>query len=403
VFSGVPTFIKDTDDVEGLPTSLGSRATPRVAATASSMVVQQLDSLGMVTLGKSTTPEFGLTATTESTLMGATTNPWNINHSSGGSSGGSAALVASGVVPIAHGNDGGGSIRMPASCCGLVGLKPSRGRLVDPPEAEKAPVNLTTAGVLSRSVRDTAAFYAAAEQYYRNPALPEVGVVEHPGEKRLKMGVFINRADGTPSDLDCAAVTLDAAKVCDRLGHSVEAIDCPFPQRIVDDFFHYWSFMVFAIYRFGKKFMDDDFQKEKAEAWMKGLSKRFVRNILRSPFSLSRLRRFQQDYEDIFKTYDILISPTTATVAPELGHIAPDGPFEIVYERVLEFVAFTPIQNVSGAPAISLPMGKSKNGLPVGVQFASAIGNERQLLELALELEEAHPWPEMKTAEDFNV
>lgn len=189
-FSGVPTFIKDNDDVEGFPTTHGSRAVAGVPAKRSSKFVDQFHSLGLVCLGKTTMPEFGLTGTTESSAHGATRNPWNLDHSTGGSSGGSAAMVAAGVVPLAHGNDGGGSTRIPAACCGLVGLKPTRGRLVNVEGSHLLPVNLVHQGVLTRSVRDTAVFYAGAEKHFRNKDLPDIGLVNGPNSRRLRIGFF---------------------------------------------------------------------------------------------------------------------------------------------------------------------------------------------------------------------
>ncbi|MFC1854152.1 amidase family protein [candidate division CSSED10-310 bacterium] len=194
-FAGVPSFIKDNDNVKGLPTTHGSLAVPKKPAVKSSAFATQYKSLGFVILGKSALPEFGLTATTESTANGATRNPWHLNYSPGGSSGGAAALVASGVVPIAHANDGGGSIRIPASCCGLVGLKASRHRLLAIEASERLPIQIATHGVVSRTVRDTAHYYAAAEKLFRNPDLPEIGLVQHAAEKRLKIGLFTKGFD----------------------------------------------------------------------------------------------------------------------------------------------------------------------------------------------------------------
>ena len=195
VFAGVPSFIKDNDAVAGSPFLFGSRALPTTPAPKSTPFVEQFLSLGFVNLGKTTMPEFGLTGTTEALLHGPTHNPWRLGFSPGGSSGGSAALVAAGVVPVAHANDGGGSIRIPASCCGLVGLKPSRGRFVDVEGSKLLPVKILHQGMLSRSVRDTAVFVHAAEQYQRNPKLPSVGLATRPG-RRLRIGFF--------TDLDAA-------------------------------------------------------------------------------------------------------------------------------------------------------------------------------------------------------
>jgi len=166
-FQGIPGFLKDNLDLQGLPTRHGSAAMPATAKNNTSAVAQQIIDTGVVLLGKTKLPEFGLTATTEYSKSEAAHNPWNTGHSTGGSSGGSAALVAAGVVPIAHANDGGGSIRIPAACCGLVGLKPSRGRLAMNEMAKSLPINIVSDGIVSRSVRDTAAFFALAEEHYK--------------------------------------------------------------------------------------------------------------------------------------------------------------------------------------------------------------------------------------------
>ena len=199
-FKGVPSFIKDNDDVKGLPTLYGSRAVTNKPVQKSSEFVEFYNSLGFRNLGKSTLPELGLTCSTESLATGPTRNPWNLDHSTGGSSGGAAALVASGVVPIARGNDGGGSIRIPASCCGLVGLKPSRWRLPNKASLDKMPVNIVCNGILSRTVRDTAVFYAEAEKIIIRNDLPKIGLVEHPNKKRLRIAMVNIKPDETVLD-----------------------------------------------------------------------------------------------------------------------------------------------------------------------------------------------------------
>lgn len=170
VFDGVPTFIKDNRDVAGAPTLNGTRALQRIPKQKNSDFVNQFESTGLISLGKSTLPEFGIPPTTESFSQGASNNPWNIEHSTGGSSGGSAALVAAGVVPIAHANDGGGSIRIPAACCGLVGLKPTRNRLINHDGTDGLPINVVHEGVLTRSVRDTAFFWQKLKNIFTTKA-----------------------------------------------------------------------------------------------------------------------------------------------------------------------------------------------------------------------------------------
>ncbi|MBT8469557.1 MAG: amidase, partial [Deltaproteobacteria bacterium] len=260
VLAGVPTFIKDNEAVAGAPLRHGSRGLPDRPSDRSSPFVEQFSSLGLINLGTTTMPEFGLTGTTEPLVYGPTHNPWRLGHSPGGSSGGSAALVAAGVVPIAHANDGGGSTRIPASCCGLVGLKPSRGRLVDVEGAALFPVKIVHQGMLSRSVRDTAVFYHAAERHYRNPKLPEIGLVTHPG-RRLRIGFFTDLDEITPSHPDCVAAVTDTAKLLEGLGHSVERVARPFDDGFLEDFFLFWSMLSFAATRFGKQLVHPDFDR----------------------------------------------------------------------------------------------------------------------------------------------
>jgi amidase len=197
-FAGVPTFIKDNTNFTGLTTNHGSAAVRSQPAAKMGVYAEQYMAQGFICLGKSSLPEFGLSATTEFADGGATHNPWHTDYSCGASSGGSAAMVAAGVVPIAHANDGGGSIRIPAACCGLIGLKPSRGRHVTPEAAQSLPINIISEGVVTRSVRDTATFHAEAEKYYRNPKLPPLGLVEGPGARRLRIGVVVDSGHRTP-------------------------------------------------------------------------------------------------------------------------------------------------------------------------------------------------------------
>ena len=391
-FAGVPSFIKDNEAVAGAPLLHGSRGLPKRPAEKNSPFVAQFLSLGLINLGKTTMPEFGLTGTTEALVYGPTHNPWKLGSSPGGSSGGSAALVAAGVVPVAHANDGGGSTRIPASCCGLVGLKPSRGRLVDIEGAAMFPVKIVHQGLLSRSVRDTAVFYHSAEQHYRNRTLPEIGLVTRPG-RRLRIGFFTDLDEVTPSHPDCVAAVSDTAKLLESLGHSVECVGPPFDERFLEDFFLLWSMLSFAVVRFGTRLVHPDFDASKVEDFTRGLAQYFKENAKMAPAAILRLRRFARQYARRFNDYDVLMNPTVAMPPSEHGYIGPEVPFEESLERLKWFIPFTPTQNVSGGPAISLPLGRSKDGLPLGVQLAAPLGDERTLLELALEIEAAAPWP----------
>jgi amidase len=391
-FGGVPSFIKDTEDVKGIPTLFGSRAIAGKPAEKSSKFAMQYNAMGFISLGKSALPEFGLTGTTEPVSTGPTCNPWNTDYSTGGSSGGSAALVAAGVVPVAHGNDGGGSIRIPAACCGLVGLKPSRGRLPGRDGSDKMAIDIISHGILSRTVRDTATFYAEAEKYFRDPDLPGIGLIKHPGKKRLRIAL-VTSGPNSPADIsNTTDQVLKVGKVCEGLGHEVEEISFPFHSQVMDDFFIYWAALAFSFHHFGKKITGQTIDKNKFEPFTTGLSRHYLKNIFKTPFVIKRLRKFAHQYENFFDPYDILLSPTASSSAPELGYLSTELDFDIAFKRLKEFIPFTAYQNVAGAPAISLPLGHDKNGLPVGIQFAAAYGQEKQLLEIAFELEEARPW-----------
>ena len=397
VFAGVPSFVKDTDAVAGSPVLFGSRGLPRKPADKTSAFAKQFLSLGLINLGKTTTPEFGLTGTTEALVYGPTHNPWKRGYSPGGSSGGSAALVAAGVVPIAHANDGAGSIRIPASCCGLVGLKPSRGRVAVVEGSGILPINILHQGMISRSVRDTAVFMYGAERYYRNPKLPEIGVVTRPG-KRLRIGFFSDLGGHRAVHSECVAAVTHAAKLCESLGHSVEQVPPPFIDGFHRAFFMLWATMAFVIVRFGKQLVHPEFDRTKVEELTEGLATHFKGNVRNALKAIWHLKKAARRYAQVFEHYDVLLSPTLATPPPRLGHLGPDVPFATSLRRLGSFIPFTPIQNVSGGPAISLPLAQSESGLPIGVQFASAMGTERTLLELALELEEASPWATLGAA-----
>ncbi|MEM8618866.1 MAG: amidase [Actinomycetota bacterium] len=394
-FSGVPTFVKSMASVEGLPNRFGSRAMPDTPATENSITVEQLQSTGLISLGLSTMPEFGLTATTESALAGATRNPWSLEHSSGGSSGGSSALVAAGVVPIAHANDGGGSIRIPAACCGLVGLKPSRGRVAQEPLPKLFPLDIAAEGVVSRSVRDTAAFMAAAERFRPATGMPAVGHVNEPGSRRLRIGVVTERNDGTEYDRVNTTELLRVAAWLDELGHEVEMTKNTFPVSIEDDFLMVWAFFPFLMWQGGKRLFGPGWDRDELEPFTKWLVAHFRRNIAKAPMAFRRVRKFARDYPQAYGRHDVLLTPTLGGPIHRLGCLAGENDGDVVMARSRQQVPTTWIHNGGGGPAISLPLATDTDGVPLGIQFAADIGNEAMLLALALELEAAHPWPQL--------
>lgn len=389
--AGIPSFIKDNEDIAGYPTTHGSRATPRSPARNSSRFVSDWQHVGLDTLGKSALPEFGLTATTEPISHGPTRNPWDLGYSTGGSSGGSAALVAAGVVPIAHANDGGGSIRIPASCCGLVGLKPSRGRLVDVEAMDIMPVNIVTQGVLTRTVRDTVAFYRAMAHVRPVNDLPPIGPTSEPG--RLRIGVISEGPAGLGVHQDVRAAVESTARLCESLGHDVEYIANPFDDSIAHDFLRYWGMLSFSLHRLGGQVFGKQYAPERLEPFTTYLSKYFASVAVRVPGSVRRLRQFGQTHEQILGGYDLLLSPVLASPPVPIGYLGPQVEPREHLVRLLGYASFNALQNVAGTPAISLPLGTSEHGLPIGVQFAAGRGQEQKLLDVAAVLEQAAPWP----------
>lgn len=388
-FAGVPTFIKDLNDVAGLPTLKGCAGVPNIPAKQDDKITQQFRQAGFVLLGKSVTSEYGFLPCGENLQSGDTHNPWKLDFSTGGSSAGAGALVASGVVPIAHASDGGGSIRIPAACCGLVGLKPSRGRNSFSPTEKFVPINLVEDGVVSRTVRDTANYYASLEAYFQNPSLPKIGNVVSPGKKRLRIAMFTETPSKIESHGEVVATAHCVGKVLESMGHQVESIRNPFSHETTRDFLLYWSFLSFASMLQEYMTMGLKYDYSKASSFTKHLSMAFPLLSFKAPASFKRLKQFAYDYEQLFNQYDVLLSPSLAQPPVALGSFGPHVDSLEVVTKLNSYITFTPTQNITGAPAISLPMGLSKDGLPIGLQFAGKIGDERQLLELAIELEQA--------------
>ncbi|PQD98698.1 amidase [Mycobacterium sp. EPG1] len=393
-FDGVPTFVKDNVAVAGMPTMNGTDAWDPVAERADGDFARAFLGTGLVPLGKTRLSEFGFSAAAEHPRLGPVRNPWNTDHTAGASSSGSGAFVAAGVVPLAHANDGGGSIRIPASCNGLVGLKPSRGRLPLDADVRRMPLRIVANGVVTRSVRDTAAFYREMERITANPALPPIGDVTGPGRQRLRVAVC-TQSISREAGVEVVEATLKTAALLERLGHRVTVIDNPVPVRFIDDFLLYWAFLAFALVRGGKRTFGPSFDRTRLDNLTLGLDRHAARNLHRVPAATARLARVRRVTSQLYAAHDVLLTPTLADPPPRVGHLDPSAPYEQIIDRLVDWVAFTPLQNATGEPAISLPLAQSAAGLPIGMMFAAPVGREARLLELAFELEEAQPWPRL--------
>lgn len=392
---GVPSFIKDNDHLEGYPTQLGTGAFSAQKAKRNSKFVNQFLSTGVSYLGKSSLPEFGLICSTENERWGITRNPWDTDYTTGGSSSGSAALVASGVVPIATANDGAGSIRIPAACCGLVGLKPSRNRLVPMDGTALMPLKIVYEGVLTRSVRDTAAFYAAAEKFYHNPHLPKLGHITGASKERLRIAFFLNPAQGKlgHQDADTYRTQQETAKLLQSLGHTVEQIALPIDiDGMSEHYLNYYGFMAYVMTHWDKAVLKAKVDHSLLEPFTVGLSTQFKGNALKTPGSITKLRKAGKEVEELFSKYDVLMTPSVSHTTPRIGHFSTQLSYEVVCRRAIEFASYSALQNVTGSPAISLPLGIAGNNMPIGVHLVAPFGKDKRLIELAYELEAAKPF-----------
>jgi amidase len=389
-FSGVPTFVKDNVDVAGWPTMRGTDAWTPQPTDADSDFARLYLATGMTPLGKTQMSEYGFSASAEHPRLGPVRNPWNTDHTAGASSSGSGAFVAAGAVPIAHANDGGGSIRIPASCNGLVGLKPSRGRLPIDKEVSRMPIRLVANGVVTRSVRDTAAFYREAERIWRPSELPPIGDVTHPGKQRLRIAV-ITRSLLRECSAEVRELTLKTAGLLEELGHRVDHVEKPpVPTSFASDFLLYWGLLALGQVQMSGRAAG--FDRTRLDNLTLGLDRLARRNLHRLPLAVIRLRGARRHTARFAKTYDAVLTPTLAHETPPIGYLDPTADYQQIIDRLQDWVAYTPLQNVTGEPSISLPLAESANGLPVGMMLSADMGAEVRLLELAYELEEAQPW-----------
>lgn len=389
-FGGVPTFIKDLLDWKGDQTMYGSRAFKGYIAPEDAAFAKAWRKAGVISLGKSTTPEMGLISSTEPLVTGATRNPYDLSRIPGGSSGGAAALVAARVVPFAHASDGGGSIRIPAACCGLFGLKPSRGAL--PMSRDSGEVDISVNHAVTLTVRDSAALFAAAEVDTQSD-LSKTGSITEASTRRLKIAFAPEPVNGATLDSATRAGIERTAQLCRDLGH--EVVDFVMPvdgQEFGDQFLMYWAAGAAAFAQSASQFSGKPVGPEIVEPWTLGLATQFLQRQDEIGDVIAYLKAFEGIYHSWFENFDLILTPTVSTVAPKIGSQAPDGDFDAVMENVLNFAAFTSPMNVSGAASMSVPVQWSEEGLPIGSMFSGKRGDDGLLFALAYELEEAQPW-----------
>lgn len=389
-FGGVPTFIKDLLDWEGDQTLYGSRAFEGYIAQSDGEFAKAWRKAGVVSLGKSTSPEMGLISSTEPLVTGATRNPYDLSRIPGGSSGGAAALVAARVVPFAHASDGGGSIRIPAACCGLFGLKPSRGAL--PISRDSGPVDISVNHAVTLTVRDSTALFAATEVDLETD-LPRTGNVTEASTRRLRIGFAPEPITDATLDAETRAGIERTAELCRELGH--EVIDYTIPldgDEFTDAFLLYWAAGAAAFAQQASAFSGKPISPEILEPWTLGLAQEFLGRQGDMEGAIAYLQAFEGIYHSWFDQFDVLLTPTVSTVPPKVGSQAPDGDYQTVRANVLNYAAFTSPMNVSGAASMSVPIQWSADGLPIGSMFSGKRGDDGLLLSLAYELEAAQPW-----------
>lgn len=394
--AGVPFLLKDIlATYAGVRFTLGSNLLRHFVPDHDSELVIRLKKAGLVIMGKTNTPEFGLLPTTEPALFGPCRNPWDLERTTGGSSGGSSAAVAAGIVPMAHANDGGGSIRIPASCCGLFGLKPTRGRNPLGPDFGDAIGGLVAEHAVTRSVRDSAVLLDATsgpdigDPYWapppERPFSNEVGA--DPGN--LRIAFTTEAVSGTPIHPDCIQAVQKTAAVCAELGHEVtQAAPKIYADSLTDMFSVLWSSSTAATLSILKA-KQDQVEPLSWALYEKGCqisAPEYMQTI-------TALQRVSREFARFFVEYDVLLTPTLAEPPVPLGTFdaTADDPMK-GFRRSKTFVPFTPICNVTGQPAMSVPLFWNQEELPIGSHFVARFGDEATLFRLAAQLEEARPW-----------
>lgn len=401
-FAGVPFLVKDlVASCKGVRMTCGTKNMQNYVPDHDSELVSRYKKAGFIIVGKTNTPELGLTPVTESRLLGPCRNPWDLQRTSGGSSGGSAVSVAAGIVPAAHGNDGGGSIRIPASCCGLFGLKPTRARNSLAPDAGDAMSGLVNEHVLTRSVRDSAAILDATRGYVPGdpyvapePARPYIEEIKKkPG--RLRIAYFAQTLDGEEIHPDCAKALEDAARLCRRLGHKLTRKSPVIDRKILGRAFNViWAANCAATIDWieditGRKTMPQDYEPLTWALYEQG--EKFTSGDYLA--AVKKMQNISRDVARFFLDFDIFMTPTLGEPPLPVGEMdaTPEDPLK-GWRRSAKFVPFTPLCNATGQPAMSVPLFWSKQNLPIGIQFVGRYGDEATLFRLAAQLEKAMPW-----------
>lgn len=392
-FAGVPFLMKEVTPYPGLRWSFGSRLFAANVPPGPTPYSTRLDEAGLVTVGKSATSEFGLLGSTETLLDGVTHNPWDLSMSAAGSSGGAAAAVAAGLVPFAHASDGGGSVRIPASVCGLFGFKPSRGRTVPASFGESDFGALVSEHCISRSVRDSALLLSLTEA--RTSSMPEVGYVRDPLSRRLRIGAWTRTTMGEQPEPAVRRAFDDTVALCLSLGHEVELIEPPELDgpALGDAFFLVAGAAVAGAIAMVQQFRGKPVERHELEPFSWALAEELQRQ---GPDALVRSRAqfaaAAERYLIATAKYDVILTPTLAISPWRIGHLSPVLPREELLRRTAQAVGYTPIHNIAGCPAMSVPLHWSEEGLPIGSHFAAAPGADALLLGLAYQLEAARPW-----------
>jgi amidase len=392
-FQGVPTFIKDLHNWNGAPTYYGSRAFKGFMPGKDDPLPARWRTEGVVVLGKSTSPEMGLMASTEPLVTGDTRNPWDPTRIVGGSSGGSAALVAARVVPFAHASDGGGSIRIPASTCGVFGLKPSRGQLPAHDGPNGPPVDISVQHAVTISVRDSVNLFRDTQT--NDGTFAPLDAEVRPLKRRLKIGFTTDAFAGTPVAPETKAALEEIASLCAGLGHEIVTYTPSFSgDEFLDRFLLYWAAGAADFAQQASAYTGKPVGPDIVEPWTLGLTNMFMSRKDEMDATVTWLKAFESVYDSGFadQGIDVLLTPVTGSPAVKLGEQAPTVAYDTLYERVVTFASFTAPMNVAGAASMSVPLSWSPSGLPIGSMFSGKRGDDQLLFELALELEAARPW-----------